>query len=102
LRRRSGDLSFVVAVLIAPRLHGLPIPGIRFTAPPDERPLPTLEVLLVPPGENQEANLDASYMSERNQAGSGTRRDAVRASLPEPTPDRLENRGLQQDEVREQ
>jgi len=104
LRLRNGarEDHLTVAVFIAALLHGLVILGIRFSAPPEERPLPTLEVLLVPPGENQDANLDASYMADRNQAGSGTTLDRVRASLPDATPDTLENHGAQQGQVPEQ
>ncbi len=102
LRRGAREDHLTVAVFIAALLHGLVILGIRFSAPPEERPLPTLEVLLVPPGENQDANLDASYMADRNQAGAGTTLDRVRASLPEATPDTLENRGTQQGQVPEQ
>jgi len=92
----------MVAVFIAALLHGLLILGVRFSTPPQQRPLPTLEVLLVPPGENQEANLGASYMADRNQAGSGTTRDRIRTSLPEATPDQPQNRGVQEGEVPEQ
>ena len=60
LRDGSRDDHLMIAVFVAALLHGLLILGIRFSAPPAERPLPTLEVLLVPPGENQEANLHAA------------------------------------------
>jgi len=102
LRHGAHDDHMMVAVFIAALLHGLLILGVRFTTPPQQRPLPTLEVLLVPPGENQEANLGASYMADRNQAGSGTTRDRVRTSLPEATPDQPQNRGVQEGEVPEQ
>ena len=87
LRRGAADDHLMVALFIAALLHGLVILGVRFSAPPQTDPLPTLEVLLVPAGPNQEANLDASYMAERNQDGGGTTTDRVRTSLPEPTPD---------------
>jgi protein TonB len=101
LRPDAGDDHLMIAVFLAALLHGLLILGIRFAAPPrSDDPLPTLEVLLVPAGENEEANLDAAYMAERNQSGSGTTRDRVRASLPEPTPS-APNAGDQQGEAPE-
>ena len=93
LRRGAADDHLMVALFIAALLHGLVILGVRFSAPPQTDPLPTLEVLLVPAGPNQEANLDASYMAYRNQAGGGTTTDRVRTSLPEPTPDLRSERG---------
>ncbi len=93
LRRGAADDHLMVALFIAALLHGLVILGVRFSAPPRTDPLPTLEVLLVPAGPNQEANLDASYMAERNQDGGGTTTDRVRTSLPEPTPDLRNPRG---------
>jgi protein TonB len=87
LRRGARDDHLMVALFIAALLHGLVILGVRFSAPPRSDPLPTLEVLLVPAGTNQEGNLDARYMAERNQHGGGTTTDRVRTSLPEPTPD---------------
>jgi protein TonB len=72
------------AVFVAALLHGLVILGLRFTAPAsDERPLPTLEVLLVPDGPAEDPNPDASYISGRDQRGSGTTRERLRTSLPE-------------------
>jgi periplasmic protein TonB len=77
----------VTALFVAALLHGLVILGIRFSGPPsDANALPTLEVLLVADGPEQEANLDASYIAQRNQRGSGTTRDRARPSLPEPSP----------------
>jgi protein TonB len=93
LRRGPNDDHLMVALFVAALLHGLVILGVRFSAPPQHDPLPTLEVLLVPPGANQEANLDASYMAGRNQAGGGTTQDRVRTSLPEPTPPMPNERG---------
>jgi protein TonB len=82
------------AVFIAALLHGLVILGLRFTAPSsDERPLPTLEVLLVPDGPPEEANPEASYIASRNQRGSGTTRDRLRTSLPEASARLLEHEG---------
>jgi protein TonB len=86
MRHRGRDDHLLIAVFVAALLHGLLILGVRFAAPPNDGQLPALEVMLVPAGENEEANLHAPYMSDRNQAGAGTTRDRVRASLPEPTP----------------
>jgi len=82
------------AVFVAALFHGLVILGLRFTAPSsDERPLPTLEVLLVPDGEPEEPNPEASYISERDQRGSGTTRERLRTSLPEASARLLEHSG---------
>lgn len=82
------------AVFVAALFHGLVILGLRFTAPSsDERPLPTLEVLLVPEGPAEEPNPDASYIAGRDQRGSGTTRDRLRTSLPEAAARLLENSG---------
>jgi protein TonB len=82
------------AVFIAALLHGLVILGLRFSAPhSDDRPLPTLEVLLVPEGPAEEPNPDASYISGRDQHGSGTTRERLRTSLPEASARLLEHEG---------
>jgi periplasmic protein TonB len=82
------------AVFVAALVHGLVIMGIRFTAdPPDRRPLPTLEVLLVPDGPAEEDNEPAAYLSSRDQRGAGTGRDAQRTSLPEASASLLEHTG---------
>jgi len=53
LRRRrdpAGD-RLATAIFIAALVHGLMILGVKFSAPPASNDaLPTLEVLLVPPG----------------------------------------------------
>jgi len=82
------------AVFVVALFHGLLILGLRFTAPSsDERPLPTLEVLLVPHGEHQDPNPEASYISERDQRGAGTTRERMRTSLPEASARLLEHSG---------
>jgi protein TonB len=84
----------VTAVFVAALLHGLLILGLRFAAPPaDERPLPTLEVVLVPDGPAEADNPQASYISSRDQRGSGTTPDREPASLPEATASLLANPG---------
>jgi protein TonB len=84
-RLTSEQDRLVTALFVAALLHGLVILGIRFGSPAGINALPTLEVLLVAEGPEQEANLDASYIAQRNQRGSGTARDRARPSLPEPS-----------------
>ena len=82
------------AMFVAALLHGLVILGVRFgAAPPDQRPLPTLEVLLVPDGPAEEDNKSAAYLSSRDQRGAGTGRDRQRTSLPEASASLLEHTG---------
>ncbi len=82
------------AVFAAALLHGVVILGIRFTAPsPDEQPLPTLEVLLVPEGPAEPVNREASYISSRDQRGAGTTLERQRTSLPEASARLLEHSG---------
>jgi len=92
LRRRrdpDGD-RLATAIFIAALVHGLLILGIRFSAPSSEPNLPTLEVLLVPAGaDDPQANLDAAYIAQRTQQGTGTSDDARRASLPEAREEQL-------------
>lgn len=84
----------VTAIFVAALLHGLLILGVRFTAPPpDRRPLPTLEVLLVPEGPTEQDNESAAYLSSRDQRGAGTARDRSRTSLPEASASLLEHSG---------
>lgn len=90
---RPGD-RLATAVFIAALLHGLVILGVRFAAPPsDDRPLPTLEVLLVSEGPAEDANPEASYIASRSQRGAGTTRERQRTSLPEASASLLENPG---------
>ena len=84
-RFTSDSDRLVTALFIAALLHGLVILGIRFASPSAANALPTLEVLLVAEGPEQEANLDASYIAQRNQRGSGTTPDRAQPSLPEPS-----------------
>ncbi len=90
---RAED-RLATAVFVAALFHGLVILGLRFTAPSgDERPLPTLEVLLVPDGPTEEPNPQASYIAGRDQRGSGTTREQLRTSLPEAAARLLEHSG---------
>ncbi len=82
-RFTSDQDRLVTALFLAALLHGLVILGIRFASPPaDPNALPTLEVLLVSDAPEQEANLDASYIAQRNQRGSGTTTDRARPRCP--------------------
>jgi protein TonB len=82
------------AIFVAAVLHGLLILGIRFSAPrPADRPVPTLEVLLVPDGTKEAADPSAAYLASRNQRGAGTGRDPQRTSLPEASASLLEQSG---------
>ena len=82
------------AVFVAALMHGLVILGVRFAAPAsDDRPLPTLEVLLVPDGPAEADNPEASYIASRSQHGAGTTRERQRTSLPEATASLLEHAG---------
>lgn len=87
LRRRKDPASdrLATALFAAALLHGLLILGLKFSAPPAGKdPLPTLEVLIVPPGpDDPNENPDAAYIAQRTQRGQGTSEEARRASLPE-------------------
>lgn len=87
LRRRKDPDSdrLATALFVAALLHGLIILGLRFTAPPVTNDvLPTLEVLIVPPGpDDPQENPDAAYIAQRTQRGQGLGTDPKRASLPE-------------------
>ena len=90
-RRRPRDPvqdRLATAVFVAALVHGLVIMGVKFSGPAlDEHPLPTLEILLVPPGpDDPRPNEDAAYLAERTQRGSGTSPEAKRSSLPEARP----------------
>jgi periplasmic protein TonB len=87
LRRRrdpTGD-RLATAIFVAALIHGLVILGVRFSAPPvADNALPTLEVLLIPPGpDDPQENREAAYIAQRTQRGHGTDTEARRASLPE-------------------
>lgn len=88
-RRDPVNDRLVTAVFLAALAHGLFILGVRFTAPAaTDRPLPTLEILLVPAGpDDPQSNDDAAYLAQRNQKGTGTGETARRSSLPEARPE---------------
>jgi protein TonB len=94
LKNSRPEDRLATAVFVAALFHGLVILGLKFTAPTsDDRPLPTLEVLLVPDGEPEEPNPEASYIAGRDQRGSGTTRERLRTSLPEASARLLEHSG---------
>jgi protein TonB len=96
LRPQTGrpEDRLATAVFVAALLHGLFILGVRFAAPSsDDRPLPTLEVLLVPDGPAEADNPDASYIAARSQHGAGTTQERQRTSLPEAAASLLEHAG---------
>lgn len=75
-------------LFLAALFHGIVILGITFTAPlRGGGDSPSLEVLLLPDEVlNEEANPNAFYLAQRNQRGSGTTEEAVRASTPPAAP----------------
>lgn len=85
-RRKDPDGDrLATALFVAALLHGLIILGLKFSAPPvRDDALPTLEVLLVPPGpDDPNENAEAAYIAQRTQRGFGLGTEAKRASLPE-------------------
>ncbi len=93
LRRQkdpAGD-RLATAIFVTALVHGLVILGLSFTTPPAaEYQLPTLEVLLVPPGpDDPQENDAAAYIAQRTQRGTGTGTEAKRASLPEAREEQL-------------
>jgi protein TonB len=86
-RRDPGGDRLATAIFLAALAHGLFILGVKFTAPVDDRPLPTLEILLQPSGPDaSQANDQAAYLSQRTQRGHGTGPAGQRTSLPEAQP----------------
>lgn len=100
IRNERPEDRLATAIFVAALVHGLVILGVRFAAPvADDEPLPTLEVLLVPDGPQDEENPEASYIAQRSQQGAGTTRERVRTSLPEVSASLLESPGEAQGEV---
>lgn len=71
-------------LFLAALFHGIVILGVTFAAPRMVAgPTPTLEVLLLTGADTRAAdNLEAEYLAQRNQVGTGTTRDAVRPANP--------------------
>ena len=75
---------FTTTLFLAALFHGIVILGVTFALPDgDDRPTPTLEVLLLT-GEDTRAadNPQAQYLAQRNQQGSGTTSERVRPANP--------------------
>lgn len=75
-------------LFLAALFHGIVILGLTFGVPDsDERPTPTLEVLLLT-GEDTRAadNPTAQYLAQRSQQGSGTTDERVRPANPASSP----------------
>ena len=75
---------FTTTLFLAALFHGIVILGITFAIPrKDDRPLPTLEVLLLTGADTRAAeNLSAQYLAQRNQEGTGTTDERVRPANP--------------------
>lgn len=75
-------------LFLAALFHGIVILGVTFTAPfREQAATPTLEVLLLPDELlNETENPNAFYLAQRNQRGSGTTDEEVRASTPPMAP----------------
>jgi len=100
LSGRPGE-RLATALFVAALLHGLLILGLRFSVPrPDNRPMPTLEVLLVPAGPSEQDNPDAAYLASRDQRGAGTGLERQRTSLPEASASVIEQSGEPQGTAR--
>ncbi len=71
-------------LFLAALFHGIVILGITFAVPSgEEQPTPTLEVLLLTGSDTRAAdNLDAQYLAQRSQEGSGTTDERVRPANP--------------------
>lgn len=71
-------------LFLAALFHGIVILGVTFAKPgKDERPTPTLEVLLLTGADTRAAdNLQAQYLAQRSQQGGGTTDERVRPANP--------------------
>ncbi len=71
-------------LFLAALFHGIVILGVTFAVPmTEERPAPTIEVLLLTADDTRAAdNLDAQYLAQRSQKGSGTTDERVRPANP--------------------
>jgi protein TonB len=93
-------------LFLAALFHGIVILGITFAAPRgDDSPTPTLEVLLLTSNDTRAAdNLDAQYLAQRSQVGSGTTDERVRPANPASSVLAAEQEGIPEgnsDEYRE-
>jgi protein TonB len=71
-------------LFLAALFHGIVILGITFAVPKsDDSGTPTIDVLLLTSNDTRAAdNLDAQYLAQRNQKGSGTTDESVRPANP--------------------
>jgi len=83
-------------LFLAALFHGIVILGVTFAIPRAPLgPTPTLEVLLLTGADTQAAdNLDAQYLAQRNQKGTGTTDDAVRPANPASSALPLQQEGI--------
>lgn len=93
-------------LFLAALFHGIVILGITFAAPKaKDAGTPTIDVLLLTSNDTRAAdNLDAQYLAQRNQRGSGTTDDSVRPANPASSAVMAEQSGVPEgnsDEYRE-
>jgi periplasmic protein TonB len=93
-------------LFLAALFHGIVILGITFAAPrSNDKGTPTIDVLLLTSNDTRAAdNLDAQYLAQRNQVGSGTTDDSVRPANPASSAVMAEQAGVPEgnsDEYRE-
>jgi protein TonB len=93
-------------LFLAALFHGIVILGITFAAPKgNDAGTPTIDVLLLTSNDTRAAdNLDAQYLAQRNQRGSGTTDDSVRPANPASSAVMAEQSGVPEgnsDEYRE-
>ncbi|AMN45790.1 hypothetical protein ACG33_01440 [Steroidobacter denitrificans] len=83
-------------LFLAALFHGIVILGVTFAKPgKDERPTPTLEVLLLTGADTRAAdNLQAQYLAQRGQLGSGTTDERVRPANPASSALALQQTGM--------
>src|SRR5688572_19376497 len=83
-------------LFLAALFHGIVILGVTFAVPKiPSGATPTLEVLLLTGSDTRAAdNLNAEYLAQRNQQGSGTTDDAVRPANPASSSLPLQQEGL--------
>ena len=83
-------------LFLAALFHGIVILGVTFAVPKiPSGATPTLEVLLLTGSDTRAAdNLNAEYLAQRNQQGSGTTDDAVRPANPSSSSLPLQQEGL--------
>jgi protein TonB len=93
-------------LFLAALFHGIVILGITFAVPKgDDSGTPTIDVVLLTSNDTRAAdNLDAQYLAQRNQKGSGTTDDSVRPANPASSAVMAEQSGVPEgnsDEYRE-